>query len=80
MAQPRPQFTMEQRNFLALEYHKHKGTRNFKDQLLADFQAKFPGVRVPGKNIMAKILKKQMERVQLITVTARTALGTVTVQ
>ena len=75
MAQPRPQFTMEQRNFLALEYHKHKGTRNFKDQLLADFQAKFPGVRVPGKNIMAKILKKQMEKGTVNNCNSKTSPG-----
>ena len=44
----RPQFTMQQRNFLVFEYHKNKGTRDFKDQILSNFQAKFPGVRQPS--------------------------------
>ena len=58
---PREQFTRDQRNFLALEYHKHKGTKCFKDKILDAFQAKYPGVRRPGTNIMRKIWKKQLK-------------------
>ena len=56
----RPQFTMQQRNFLVFEYHKNKGTRDFKDQILSNFQAKFPGVRQPSTNQMANMWRKQM--------------------
>ena len=58
----RPQFTMEQRNFLVFEYNKRKGTRNFKDEILTQFEAKFPGVRRPGTNQMAYVWRKQMEK------------------
>lgn len=57
----RQQFTIEQRNFLALEYHKRKGSNNFKQQLVFDFQAKFPNARTPGKNQIRLIWKKQLE-------------------
>ena len=58
----RPQYTMHERNFLALEYHKRKGSNNFKNQLIADFMVKFPGARVPGKNCIRKIWSKQLEK------------------
>ena len=58
---PREQFTREQRNFLAFEYHKNKGTKGFKDKILDAFQAKFIGVRRPSKNMMRKIWQKQMQ-------------------
>ena len=54
MAQNR-QFSVEQRNFLALEYHKRKGTRDFKDLIINDFTAKFPDSKVPSKNNMNNI-------------------------
>ena len=57
MAQ-RPQFTVQQRNFLVLEYHKRRGTRNFKNQLVQDFVEKFPDTRVPSKNVMKKMWEK----------------------
>ena len=56
----KPQFSRQQRNFLAFEYHKHKGTRGFRNQILVDFQAKFPGVRVPTAVTMRRIWEKQM--------------------
>ena len=52
------QFEMEERNFLMLEYHKRKGTRNFVPQLLADFAQKFPGARVPHRNTLVNVFKK----------------------
>ena len=55
------QFSREQRNYLAMEYHKHKGTRGFKDKILDAFAVKFPGVRRPGKNTMRAIWKKQVK-------------------
>ena len=59
---PRPQYTSYQRNFLAFEYHKYRGTRNFKAGMLAEFQARFPGARMPGPNTILKIWSKQMEK------------------
>ena len=50
-----PQFSMEERNFIAFEYHKRKGNRNFKDQLVQDLINRFPGVRRPSKNQIREI-------------------------
>ena len=55
---PRPQFDQPQRTYLALEYYKHRGTRNFMPQLLADFAAQFPGARVPSLNTIREIHDK----------------------
>ena len=57
---PQAQFSLAQRNFLAFEYHKRKGTNNFKAGIERDFLAKFPGARVPGKDQMRRIWVKQM--------------------
>ena len=57
---PRAQFTRAERNFPAFEYHKLKGTKNFKPKILRHFQLKFPTTRVPGKNQMKRIWEKQM--------------------
>ena len=58
----RPQFTMQQRNFLAFEYHRLKGTRDFKNRILAEFLVKFPGTRQPGTHQMRRIWRKQMSK------------------
>ena len=55
-----PQFSCQQRIFLAFEYHKHKGTCGFQNHILVDFQDKFPGVRVPTAKTMNRIREKQM--------------------
>ena len=57
---PKAQFSLDQRNFLAFEYHKRKGTNNFKSGIVRDFLAKFPGAREPGKDQMRRIWTKQM--------------------
>jgi inhibitor of nuclear factor kappa-B kinase subunit alpha len=54
-----PQFSLEQRNFLMLEYHKRRGTMDFLPGLIADFQAEFPGARIPALSTIRKIYKKQ---------------------
>ena len=72
---PRPQFNMQERNFLAFEYHKRKGTRGFKDQIIADFQIQFPGARVPGKNHIVKIWRKQMENGTVNNCNSKTSPG-----
>ena len=53
---------MEQRNFLAFEYYKYRGTRNFKEGILERFQARFPGSRLPSKNQMTNIYRKQQDK------------------
>ena len=58
----RAQFTKDQRNFLALEYHKRKDARGFIPGLIADFIRKFPGTRPPSKNVPRKIWEKQMNK------------------
>ena len=55
---PRAQFDQPQRVFLALEFHKRRGTRDFLPELLADFSAQFPGARVPSLNAIRKIHEK----------------------
>ena len=57
---PCAQFIRAERNFLAFEYHKLKGTRDFKPKILRHFQLKFPTTRVPGKNQMKRIWEKQV--------------------
>ena len=56
----RPQFTMDERNFLAFEYHKYRGTRGFVQRIFTAFQLRFPGTRVPGQHQMRLIWEKQM--------------------
>ena len=56
----RPQFSTEQRNFIFVEYVKHKGQRSFFEKIIRDFNVKFPGVRSPTKAAMKKIYRKQM--------------------
>lgn len=57
---PRPQYSVDQRNYLVMEYHRRRGTRDFKQQLVQDFQGRFPGTRAPGKNMIVKMWEKQM--------------------
>ena len=59
---PRQQFSTAQRNFLAFEYHKRKGPRDFVAGLVQDFQEKFPAARRPGKNQIRRIWEKQMNK------------------
>ena len=50
---PRPQFDQPQRSFLAMEFHKRRGTKNFVPGLLADFAVQFPGARVPSRRAIS---------------------------
>ena len=52
----RPQYTPEQRNFLAMAFERHKTTKYRKIQLV---QQKFPEARLPGKSTIHYIWKKQ---------------------
>ena len=55
---PRPQFSQPQRSFLAMEFHRRRGTRDFMPGLLADFAAQFPGARVPSEMAIRNLHKK----------------------
>ena len=54
----RPQFTNEERTWLALQYHRRRGQYDFKAGLVRDFQVKFPMARIPSKNNFKKIWEK----------------------
>ena len=58
------QFMPSERNFLVLEYHKKRdrGRQGFFDEILVDFQQKFPTSRIPSKRAIIKMHKKQMEK------------------
>ena len=71
----RPQFTMDERNFLAFEYHKYRGTRGFKQRILTAFQLRFPGTRVPGQHQMRLIWEKQMDKGTVNNCNSKTSPG-----
>ena len=60
MAQVRVQYNKDQRNFLALEFYRRRGTKNFFPGLLADFQNKFPGARQPAESTVRRLCSKQL--------------------
>ena len=70
-----PQFSLDQRNFLAFEYHKRKGTMEFKDGIARDFLARFPGARQPGKDQMRRIWLKQMQKGTVNNCNSKTSPG-----
>ena len=57
-----PQFDLEHRNFLMMEYHKKKGGKNFLPDLLHRFRVKFPGIRLPATSTIRRIFGKQLEK------------------
>ena len=60
MAQARVQYSREQRNFLALEFYRRRGTRNFFPGLLTDFQNRYPGARQPAESTVRRLCAKQL--------------------
>ena len=58
----REQFSKDERNFLALEFYKRRGHRNFFAGLLADFQNKFPGARQPAESTVRRLCQKQLAK------------------
>ena len=55
---PRLQFDQPQRLFLAMKFHKLRGTRDFVPGQLADFAVQFPGARVPSWRAISDMHKK----------------------
>ena len=51
----RSQFTTQERNFLAFEYHKRNGHRNFMPGLIMDFRRKFLNARQPALCLVRRI-------------------------
>ena len=43
------QFSKDQRVFLVLKYTKSKGRKGFQNEIIQEFNYKFPGVRSPSK-------------------------------
>ena len=72
---PRLQFDQPQRTYLALEFHKRRGTRDFLPQLLADFAAQFPGARVPSLNAIRKMHDKFNRLGTINNVNSKTSPG-----
>ena len=56
---PGQQLTPEQRNHLALEYHKMRGQYNCINVVKYSFSQEFPGVQLPSKNTIKRIWRKQ---------------------
>ena len=44
-----PHYSSEQRKFMAIEYAKNQGRRDFMDLIIADFQVRYPGVPPPSR-------------------------------
>ena len=72
---PQAQYTKDQRNYLVLEYHRRRGTRDFKPQLVIDFRAKFPGARAPGKDTMKRMWEKQIKLGTILNCNSITSPG-----
>ena len=71
----RAQFSKDERNFLALEYHKRKDQYGFKAALIRDIQVRFPTARVPGKNTLQQIWEKQMNHGTVLNCNSKTSPG-----
>ena len=53
-----PHYTTAQRTFMAVEYAKNQGTRNFMEDLIGEFQVRFPGAIPPSRNTVYRQFKK----------------------
>ena len=72
---PRRQFSKDERNFLVMEYHKRRGIKGFKTQLVLDFTTRFPGVRVPGKNAIKEMWEKQIRLGTVLNCNSKSSPG-----
>ena len=70
-----PQFDLEHRNFLMMEYHKKKGGKNFLPDLLHRFRVKFPGIRLPATSTIRRIFAKQLEKGTVLNCNSATSPG-----
>lgn len=43
-----PHYDSEQRTFMAVEYCKKRGTRDFMEEIIADFQVRYPAAIPPS--------------------------------
>ena len=53
-----PHYDTAQRTFMAVEYAKNQGTRNFMEDLIAEFQRRFPGAIPPSRFTVYRQYKK----------------------
>ena len=70
-----PQYTLAERNWLMLEFHKRRGKRDFYPSLIEDFQLQFPGARVPAKSTIRAVLRKQEEKGTVLNCNAKSSPG-----
>ena len=56
-----PQFSIQERNFLMMEYLKHKGSRDYKQGIIERFIEKFPNSRAPCEKTLVRVFRKQLE-------------------
>ena len=56
-----PQFSIEERNFLALEYYKRKNALNRMTQVIIEFRNRFPDSRVPDRKTVRYIYHIYLE-------------------
>ena len=56
-----PQFSIQERNFLMMEYLKHKGSRDYKQGIIERFLEKLPNSRAPSEKTLVRVLRKQLE-------------------
>ena len=70
-----PQFSVDERNFLCLEYHKRKGHRDFLPGLLEEFSVKFPEARIPAHSTVRKIYSKQMRNGTVVNCNSKSSPG-----
>ena len=53
-----PQYTAKMRTFMAVEYNKRAGTRDFVDGIIQDFVARYPGRAPPSQRTILCQAKK----------------------
>ena len=53
-----PQYTAKMRTFMAVEYNKRAGTRDFVDGIIQDFVARYPGRAPPSQRTILRQAKK----------------------
>ena len=69
------QFTPEQRNLIALEYHKLRGSYKCYSKVMAIFNNKFPGVKKPTIKTVKNIWKKQNEHFSVHNLNSKLSPG-----
>ena len=70
-----PQYSVAERSWLALEYHKRKDQYKFKAGLIRDFQVKFETDRVPSKMQLTRVWEKLINHGTLTNLNSKSSPG-----